>query len=469
MDYRDLLRTSWQQRRGSSTRRAPAPHPLAAGVLGAPETAGRPKISPAQRLRREVYEQFLGEVETRGAANYGEPGAMREHVRRIVAGMLSERERASLSADEQTRIEDEVLSEIRGFGPLDALFADPTVSDILVNGPHEVWVERFGRLEKTSVRFDDEGHLLRLLGRLVSSHGRHLDEASPLVDVRLRDGSRLHALIPPLCAVPVVSVRCRRPVSFSLGELYACETLNPAMGELLTAAVKGGLNLLISGGTGSGKTTMLNVLGSFIPHGERVVTIEETVELYFDHPHVVSLEARLPNVEGRGEVSLRALVRNALRMRPDRIIVGEVRGPEVFDMLQAMNTGHEGSVTTVHANSPQDALLRLESLVLMGGFELPSRAIREMLGAALHMIVQLTRFMDGSRRVASIGEVFFDRGQLEIRELFHFQSGEAGKRGLGGRYVATGRLPSYQDRLVDAGWRPESIGEAAAEGPAEES
>ncbi len=463
MDYRDRLRTSWQRRRGSSTRRAPAAHPLASGVLEVPAAAGRPKLGPAQRLRREVFEHFLRDVENRGAGSLAEPGEMRDHVHRIVGGMLSAQDAVSLSVSERARIEDEVLSEIRGFGPLDPLFADPTVSDILVNGPHEVWVDRFGRLERTAIRFDDEAHLMRLLGRLVSSHGRHLDEASPLVDVRLHDGSRLHALIPPLCAVPVVSVRCRRPVSFNLGELYSCETLNPAMGELLTAAVQRGLNLLISGGTGSGKTTLLNVLGGFIPHQERVVTIEETVELYFDHPHVVSLEARLPNVEGRGEVTLRALVRNALRMRPDRIIVGEVRGPEVFDMLQAMNTGHEGSLTTVHANSPEDALLRLESLVLMGGFELPSRAIREMLGAAFHMIVQLTRFMDGSRRVASIGEVLFERGELKTRELFRFEGGGTGRMDRGGRFVATGERPAFLPRLADAISGVDSMFSAPAE------
>ncbi len=392
---------------------------------------------------------------------------MRSGVRRILDQLLAADDGVHLSAGERSRIEEEVYSEISGFGPLDQLFADPTISDVLVNGPREVWVDRFGRLERTDVKFDDDEHLLRLLGRVVAKHGRHLDEASPLVDVRLGDGSRLHALIPPICEVPIVSIRRKRAVPFRLGELYACDTLSPAMGELLEAIVRGRLNVLISGGTASGKTTLLNVLGGFISPRERVVTIEETIELYFDHPHVVSLESRLPNIEGRGEVTLRDLVRNSLRMRPDRIIVGEVRGSEVFDMLQAMNTGHEGSLTTVHANSPEDALRRLESLVLMGGFELPSRAIRELLGAAFHIVVQLLRFNDGTRRMTSITEVVFEDEQLITRELFRYQTGSPEEGG--GRYVATGIRPTFLSRLGGSESALGSLFEAAAagEGPVE--
>ena len=444
MDYRDQLRASWRQRKDLSGRRgtiAAARGPVSPLVAG---DAGRARIGPPQRLRREVFDRFLREIETRGAAEFKEHGAMRAGVGRILDQLLAADDAAALSARERSKIEDEVVSEISGFGPLDALFADPTVSDVLVNGPGEVWVDRFGRLERTDVRFDDDEHLMRLLGRVVASHGRHLDEASPLVDVRLADGSRLHALIPPICAVPIVSIRRKRAVQFRLGELYACDTLSPEMGQLLEATVRGRLNVLISGGTASGKTTLLNVLGGFISPRERAITIEETVELYFDHPHVVSLESRLPNIEGRGEVTLRDLVRNALRMRPDRIIIGEVRGPEVFDMLQAMNTGHEGSLTTVHANSPMDALRRLESLVMMGGFELPSRAIRELLGAAFHVVVQLLRFNDGVRRMTSLTEVAFEDEGLVTRELFRFQpNGHGG----GGRYVATGERPGFLHRL----------------------
>ncbi len=450
MNYRQLLVDGWHHRYGTPAKRAPETKTdrRAAGMLAAPEPVGSPKLSPARRLRQEVFGRFLRDVELRGAAGAAEPDVTRDRVHRILGEMQAARDQP-LSPSERSRVEEEVISEVCGLGPLDPLFADPSISDVLVNGPDEVWVDRFGRLEHTAVRFDDEAHLLRLLGRVVDAHGRHLDEASPTVDVRLKDGSRLHAMIPPLCEVPLVSIRRQRAVPFRLGELYACNSLSPAMGEVLTAAVRCGLNMLISGGTGSGKTTLLNVLGSYVPSAERVVTIEETMELQFDHPHTVSLEARLPNIEGRGEVSLRSLVRAALRMRPDRIIVGEVRGSEVFDMLQAMNTGHDGSLTTVHANSPEDALRRLESLVLMGGFELPSRAIRELLGAAFDVIVQLTRFLDGTRRVTSIGEVVFEEERLTTRELFRF-AGE----GAGGGYVATGVRPRFHARLAATGLDP---------------
>jgi pilus assembly protein CpaF len=445
VDYRQLLRANWERRHGARSRRTG--HRADADGRPADAAAGV-RLGPAQRLRRRLFERFLQDLEMRGTATVD-----RQQTRQRVAGlldrMLSEKDAATLGPGERARLEEEVIAEVVGFGPLEPLFADPSVSDVLVNGPHEVWVDRFGRLEATAVRFDDQDHLLRLLGRVVDGHGRHLDEASPMVDIRLQDGSRLHALIPPICPVPVVSIRRQRPIPFRLGELYACDTLSPAMGELLSAAVRCGLNVLVSGGTGSGKTTLLNVLGGFIPPQERVITIEETVELHFDHPHVVHLEARLPNIEGRGEVSLRTLVKNSLRMRPDRIIVGEVRGAEVFDMLQAMNTGHDGSLTTVHANSPGDALRRLESLVLMGGFELPSRAIRDLLGAAFDVIVQLNRFLDGTRRVTSIGEVANEDDQLTTRELFRFETDGGG--GAGGAYVATGNLPTWLPRLVAVG------------------
>jgi pilus assembly protein CpaF len=296
---------------------------------------------------------------------------------------------------------------------------------------------------------------------MVSSHGRHLDEASPMVDVRMSDGSRLHALLPPLCPTgPIVSIRRSRAVPLRLDELYANGTLTPAMGDLLAAAVRSGLNLVVSGGAASGKTTLLNVISRFIPQHERVITIEETAELRLDHPHVLALEARLPNVEGRGEVTVRSLVRNTLRMRPDRLIVGEVRGPEVFDMLQAMNSGHEGSLTTVHANSPEDALRRLENLVLLGGFELPSRAIRELLGATLHVVVQTSRFADGSRRVTSIGEVRWSGEELTTNELYSFEAERTGSGG--GRHRATGERPRFHERLVRAGWRPSASPEEVA-------
>jgi pilus assembly protein CpaF len=443
---REALTRSWQVRRGA----------------GPTSTRGvrvrQLRLAPPRKLRQQLVERILLEVDSEGIAGLREPVTARARARRVIAQALQERGAPPLSPVERERLEGELVSELAGWGPLDALFADPTVSDILVNGPDEVWADRFGRLERTEVRFDDEAHLRRLLVRMVSSQGRHVDEASPMVDVRLGDGSRLHALLPPLCARgPILSIRRARNVPLRLEELYANGTLTPPMGELLAAAVRSGLNVVISGGAASGKTTLLNVLSGFIPGHERVVTVEETAELRLDHPHVLALEARLPNVEGRGEVTVRSLVRNTLRMRPDRLIVGEVRGPEVFDMLQAMNSGHEGSLTTVHANTPEDALRRLENLVLLGGFELPSRAIRELLGATIHLVVQLGRFADGARRITAISEVSWEAEQLRTTDLFRFEPARIGSGA--GLLVATGARSRFAERLAKGGWRPQGAAE----------
>jgi len=446
--YRDALRRSWSARADGVR--------LRAGAAGA-ETG---RVAPPRRLRRQLFERVLREVETEGLEGLREPLAARQRARKVLTQALSERGAPPLAPAERERLERELVAELTGLGPLEPLFLDPTISDILVNGPSEVWIDRFGRLERTEVQFDDDDHLRRLLQRMVSAHGRHLDEASPMVDVRLSDGSRLHALLPPLCAAgPTVSIRRSRTIPLRLEELYANRTLSPDVGRFLTAAVRSGLNIVVSGGAASGKTTLLNVLSKFIPEHERVVTIEETAELRLEHPHVIALEARLANVEGRGEVSVRHLVRNTLRMRPDRLIVGEVRGPEVFDMLQAMNSGHEGSLTTVHANSPGDALRRLENLVLLGGFELPSSAIRELLGATLHLVVQTTRFADGSRRVTSVGEVTRSGEELATTEIFRFESERSGVGA--GRHVSTGARLRCHDRLVRSGWKPQNGTEEA--------
>ncbi len=455
VSYREILQASWNQRHGFRSARPADTASDGGEVFGARSAPAR--LSPSRRLRQQVFTRLVRDLETRGGDGFlKDPQQMRSRVRRILGQALAAADAPALRESERAHIEDQVVAEVLGLGPLEPLFADPTVSDILVNGPNDVWVDRFGRLERTRVRFDDEEHLRRLLARLVSSHGRHLDEGSPAVDVRLADGSRLHAVIPPLAPAPIVSIRRLRTVPFRLEELYECDTLSPAMGRFLAAVVGGGLNVVISGGAASGKTTLLNVLSGFIPAAERVVAIEETAELRLEHPHVVSLEARLPNIEGRGEVTLRTLVRNALRMRPDRIIIGEVRGPEVFDMLQAMNTGHEGSLTTVHANSPQDALRRLENLVHLGGFELPSSAIRELLAAAFDVLVHTTRFLDGSRRVTSIQEVLFEDEKLTTRELFRYR-----EEVRGGRHAATGQRPSFAPRLASAGF---DLSEAASDG-----
>lgn len=439
---REALQRGWASRHGA-----------AAAARLKPADAGARRVAPPRRLRQQLFERILREIETDGIQGLREPVVARGRARKVLSQALEERGAAPLTPVERERLESELVAELMGLGPLEPLFSDPTVSDILVNGPDEVWVDRFGRLERTGVRFDDENHLRRLLSRMISAHGRHLDEASPMVDVRLGDGSRLHALLPPLSAKgPTVSIRRSRAVPLRLDELFANGTLTPDMGSFLAAAVRSGLNLVVSGGAASGKTTLLNVLSRFIPTHERVITIEETAELKLDHPHVIPLEARLPNVEGRGEVTVRSLVRTTLRMRPDRLIVGEVRGAEVFDMLQAMNSGHEGSLTTVHANTASDALRRLENLVLLGGFELSSRAIRELLAATIHLVVQTTRFADGGRRVTSIGEVRRVGEEVDTLEIFRFESERAGSGA--GRHVATGERSRFHQRLVRAGWRP---------------
>lgn len=421
---RSLLGRDWAARRGALARR-----------LGAP---GR-QLSPRDSLRRRLFERVLRDVEREGFAGLEEPAA-RSRVRRLMDESLAGAGQDAVTPRERDRLEIELVAELRGFGPLEPLMADPTVSDVLVNGPCEVWVDRFGRLERTGLCFDDEAHVMRILARIVAAQGRHLEEAMPYVDTRLADGSRLHAMLPPLSPTGVViAIRRPRTVPFRMSQLEECGTLSPAMGRFLEAAIRAGLNILVSGGAAAGKTTLLNVLSQSIPPSERVVTIEETAELRFEHPHVVVLETRMANIEGRGEVTLRTLVRNALRMRADRIIVGEVRSAEVFDMLQAMNLGHNGSLTTVHANGCEDALRRIETLVVMGGAELPARAIRELIGSAFHVIVHMVRQPDGMRRVAEICEVVGRGDAVAVEPLFGL--------GADGRHRPSGHRPAFLARL----------------------
>lgn len=428
---RTQLADSWQDRRGRlSDWRGPA---AGTPITSEAETPS-PVAGPHQQLRQELFERLLRDVEDRGAGADDASG-VRIRVRRVINEALEQGEIPELTIGERETLEDDLVSEATGYGPLAPLVADATVSDILVNGPTDVYIDRFGRLEKSNVRFDSLAHLSHVITRLVASHDRHIDGASPYVDVRLRDGSRLHAVVPPLTPVPVLCLRRSRSVPFTLEHLCAAGTLSREMADYLSRVVRQGANIVISGGVGSGKTTLLNVLAAFIPADTRVVTIEETAELRLPHPHVVTLESRLPNIEGRGEVTLRTLVRNALRMRADRLIVGEVRGPEVFDMLQAMNTGHAGSLTTVHANSAADALRRLESLVLMAGFPLPSSAIRDLLANTIHVVVHIRRFPDGMRRIVAVEEVeTTGDGQVGTRPIFQF---------AGGQHTATGHAPQW--------------------------
>ena len=359
---------------------------------------------------------------------------------------------ARVTTDERARLVTEVSSDILGYGPLDPLLRDATVDEIMCNAFNDIYVERSGRIEHTEASFVDEAHFRQVIERIVSGVGRRVDEGSPMVDARLPDGSRVNAILPPLSVRgPVMTIRKFSERPFTVADLVANKTLTMDAGVFLEACVRGRLNVLISGGTGSGKTTMLNVVGGFIPDHERVITIEDAAELQMPQAHVVTLESRPANVEGRGLVSIRDLVRNALRMRPDRIIVGEVRGAEALDMLQAMNTGHEGSLTTVHANSPRDVVSRLETMVLMSGFDLPVRAIREQVASAVDLIVHTERLSDGSRRLVAITEVQGTEGDVvTLQDIFAYRPGPPGKEGDGELY-ATGLRPKKIEELARSG------------------
>jgi pilus assembly protein CpaF len=378
---------------------------------------------------------------------------LRREVATIVRELLVE-EAVALNAREYTRLVEEILHEVLGLGPIEPLLKDPTVADILVNTYSQVFVERQGQLELTGVKFKDNRHLLRIIDKIVAAVGRRVDESQPWVDARLPDGSRVNAMVPP-CAVdgPLLSIRKFARVPLTMARLVEINTLTTEMAQLLEGIVKSRLNILISGGTGSGKTTMLNALSSYIPGRERIITIEDTAELQLQQAHVARMETRPPNIEGRGEVSQRDLVRNALRMRPDRIIVGEVRGAEVLDMLQAMNTGHEGSMTTVHANSARDALTRLEHMVGMTGLEITGKSLRMQMASALHLIIQLQRMSDGRRRLVSIQEVTGMEGDVvSMQEIFAFERTTTDPDGtIHGTYKATGVRPKFAKRLEQWG------------------
>ncbi len=374
-----------------------------------------------------------------------------------------------LSVAERQGLAVEIMNDVIGLGPIEQFLVDPTVNEVMVNGLDPIYVERRGILEPTEARFMSEEHLRRVIERIVSDVGRRIDESSPMVDARLPDGSRVNAVIPPLAVDgPALTIRKFAADPFQVEDLIGFGTLTHELSELLRVVVEVGLNVLVSGGTGTGKTTLLNVLSSFIPDDERIVTIEDAVELQLHQRHVVRLESRPSNIEGRGEVSVRDLVRNSLRMRPDRIIVGEVRGAEALDMLQAMNTGHEGSISTVHCNSPRDALSRLETMVLMSGIDLPSRAIREQVSSALDLIVHIQRFRDGVRRVTHVTEVIGMEGEtITTSDIYSFDraAGQDAEGRILGRIRPTGVRPLFTDRLIEAGATlpPELYGPGATE------
>jgi pilus assembly protein CpaF len=378
------------------------------------------------------------------------PEELRREIRSMVEKLLDE-ENAAINDSERASLIRDIQHEMLGFGPLELLMADPLVSDILVNAYDKIYVERRGRLELTNVAFTDEKHLLRIIDKIVSLVGRRIDESSPMVDARLPDGSRVNAVIPPVAIDgPMMSIRRFAHIPLQMENLAGeLKTLTPEMAMLVEGLVRAKVNILISGGTGAGKTTLLNILSGYIPDAERVVTIEDAAELQMQQPHVVRMETRPPNIEGKGEVTQRSLVRNALRMRPDRIVIGEVRGAEAFDMLQAMNTGHEGSLTTIHANTPRDALSRLENMIGMANLNLPHKAARQQIASAISVIVQVLRLIDGRRKVTSIQEITGMEGDvITMQEIFAYRQTGVGLDGMvEGHFQATGVRPKFMSRL----------------------
>jgi pilus assembly protein CpaF len=381
-----------------------------------------------------------------------EPAALRDRVRDDIREKLGEE--AGISRDDRERLVASISDDILGHGPLERLLADDSVTEIMVNGPFDIWVERQGRLYETNVRFNDDSHLRRIINKMVAQVGRRIDESSPMVDARLPDGSRVNAIIPPLSlSGPLVTIRKFSRKRLDLQELIKIGTLSEETVDFMQRCIGAQLNCLISGGTGSGKTTLLNAFSAAISDAERIVTIEDAAELQLNQKHVLRLEARPKNIEGAGEIAIRDLVRNSLRMRPDRIIVGEVRGAEALDMLQAMNTGHDGSLSTVHANAPRDALARIETMVLMAGFELPVRAIRHQVASALDLIIHLERLQDGSRRVTSITEVQrMESDVITLQEIFMFKVDRVTREGIViGNLVPTGLRPTFLQKFVKRG------------------
>ena len=399
-------------------------------------------------LKARLHSQLLGRIDLEVLGSMA-PERLREELGTLVEKLLTE-SGVALNAAEHKRMIEDIQNEVMGLGPLEPLLADPTVSDILVNGPGKVYVERRGRIELTDVVFSDAAHLMKVIDKIVSRIGRRIDESSPMVDARLPDGSRVNAIIPPLALDgPLLSIRRFAVVPLRAEDLIKSKSLTPELAQLLAGMVRAKMNILISGGTGTGKTTLLNVMSAAIPSAERIVTIEDAAELQLQQPHVVRLETRPPNIEGKGEVNQRALVRNSLRMRPDRIILGEVRGVEVVDMLQAMNTGHEGSMTTVHANSPRDALTRLENMAGMGGMTIPPKAMRQQISSAIMAIIQISRLIDGRRKLTSLQEVVGMEGDIiTMQEIYAFtQTGIAEDGTVLGHFGATGVRPKFMARL----------------------
>ncbi len=417
-----------------------------------PAETPAPKAEPVMQ-RRDVFQELKVRLHRRlidrldlSALASLDRGMLRQQIR-DAAEVLIQEEGVFLNPDAKERLINEILNETLGLGPIEQHMADPEVTDVLVNGYDQVYVEKYGKLELTETKFKDDNHVMLIIDRILSAVGRRVDESSPMVDARLDDGSRVNAIVRPVSLDgPMISIRKFRVDVLSMDDLIKNESISLPMVQFLQGCVKARLNVLISGGTGAGKTTMLNIMSGYIPEGERIVTIEDSAELRLQQPHVVRLETRPPNVEGRGTVTQRDLVRNALRMRPNRIIIGEVRGPEIYDMLQAMNTGHDGSLTTIHANGARDVLLRLETLMLLTGIEIPEKAIRELVSSSINIIIQISRFSDGTRKISSISEIVgMEEGTISMQEIFLFE-----KQGINadGKMIGTFRPTGIRPRFL---------------------
>ncbi len=414
--------------------------------------AAQQKRDVFQEMKVRLHRRLIERLDLTALASV-DRSMLRQQIR-DAAEVLIQEEGVFLNPDAKERLINEILNETLGLGPIEQHMADPDVTDVLINGHDQVYIERFGKLEMTETKFKDDNHVMLIIDRILSAVGRRVDESSPMVDARLSDGSRVNAIVRPVSLDgPMVSIRKFRIDVLSMDDLIKNDSVSYPMMQYLQGCVKSRLNVLISGGTGAGKTTMLNIMSGYIPEGERIVTIEDSAELRLQQPHVVRLETRPPNVEGRGTVTQRDLVRNALRMRPNRIIIGEVRGPEIYDMLQAMNTGHDGSLTTIHANGPRDVLLRLETLMLLTGIEIPEKAIRELVSSAINIIVQISRFSDGTRKISSISEIVgMEQGTISMQEIFHFEKKGVDADGKTlGVFRPTGIRPRYLQQMQASG------------------